>query len=354
MKSKSILVITIVLLLVVGFMFFRNIGYNQNQNEEKGLINNKTQEVNVYSSRKEILTRELFDEFSRINNIKVNYIIDDAAKLISRIENEGELTKADLFISADVTNLILAEQRGLLEEVNSPILNTSIPDTLRDNYWFGLTKRARLIVYSKERVDVNELNSYEGLADPKWKGKILVRSSNSPYNQSLLASIIDANGERAARSWVRGLVKNFARNPQGGDIDQIRAVAAGEGDVAIVNSYYYARLLASEQDKAIAEKVGVFFPNQDSRGTMMNISGAGLVKHAKNKANAIALLEFMVSPVAQNVYAQNNQEYPVLTSVKLSPTLSSWPEYKQDNNSLLGVENSMKAAIKIADEEGWH
>ncbi|MBQ4874543.1 MAG: extracellular solute-binding protein [Rickettsiaceae bacterium H1] len=328
---------------------------DKSQFQGKSLVKEKTMEVNVYSSRKETLVRDLFDEFSRINNVKVNYITDDPSKLIARMESEGNLTKADLFISADVTNLILAEQRGLLQEINSQILNDAIPENLRSDKWFGLTKRARVIVYAKDRVDVKELDSYEGLADSKWKGKVLVRSSNSPYNQSLLASIIRADGERAARSWVKGLVDNFARSPQGGDIDQIRAVEAGEGDVAIVNSYYYARLLASDlsSDKEIADKVGIYFPNQDGRGTMMNISGAAVVKHARNKLNAISLLEFMVSPNAQNIYAQNNQEYPVLKSVKLSPVLAKWPDYKQDEASLLTVGSYMKQAIKIADEEGW-
>ena len=318
-------------------------------------MDNKTGEINVYSSRKEVLVRELFDEFSHLNNIKVNYITDDPSKLIARIESEGELTKADLFICADVSNLVLAENRGLLDKVDSKILNDAIPSTLRDGYWFGLTKRARVIVYAKDRVNVDDLESYEGLADPKWKKRIVVRSSNHPYNQSLLSSIINANGESKARTWVKGLVANFARVPQGGDIDQIRAVAAGEGDVAIVNSYYYGRILNSDfkSDKEIARKVDVFFPNQNDRGTMMNISGAAVVKYAKNRENAIALLEFMVSSKAQNIYAQKNQEYPVLESVKLSKVLSAWPKYKQDNESLLSVGANLKKAVRIADEEGW-
>lgn len=323
---------------------------------EKSAPQQKTKEVNVYSSRKEILMRDLFDEFSRTNNVKVNYITDDPNKLIARIEHEGNFSKADLFISADITNLILAEEKELLEKIHSTILNDAIPENLRTGRWYALTKRARILVYAKDRININDLDSYEQLANPMWKGKILVRSSNSPYNQSLLASIIHINGERKARSWVRGLVKNFARPPNGGDIDQIRAVAAGEGDVAIVNSYYYARLAASDlqSDKEIVEKVGVYFPNQNKEGTMMNISGAGVVKHAKNRINAIALLEFMVNSVAQNAYAQNNQEYPILNAVKLSPILASWPEYKQDNSSLLNIKKHMREAIKIADEEGWH
>ena len=353
MKSRVLIVLAI--LAVIYILVFLINPKKIATHYDKESIAEKTSEVNVYSSRKEILMRDLFDEFSRINNIKVNYITDDSTKLISRIENEENLSKGDLFISADVTNLILAEKRGLFQEVNSQILNEAIPKKLRNNKWFGLTKRARVIVYARDRVNVNDLNTYESLSDPMWKGKILVRSSSSAYNQSLLASIIHANGERAARAWVKGLVANFARSPQGGDIDQIRAVAAGEGDVAIVNSYYYARILASdlESDKKIAQKVGIYFPNQDGRGVMMNISGAGILKHAKNKVNAINLLEFMVGPIAQNLYAQNNHEYPVLNSVKLSSILASWPRYKQDDTSLLMVGEYMKKAIKIADEEGW-
>ena len=289
------------------------------------------------------------------NNIKVNYITDDPNKLIARIENEGELTKADLFICADVSNLVLANNRGLLDKVDSKVLNDGIPAKLRNGYWFGLTKRARAIVYAKDRVKIDDLEDYEGLADPKWHGRVLTRSSNHPYNQSLLAAIINADGEENARAWVRGLVANLARKPQGGDIDQIRAVAAGEGDVAIVNSYYYGRILNSDlqSDKKIADKVGIFFPNQKNRGTMMNISGAAVIKHAKNRDNAISLLEFMVSPQAQGIYAEQNQEYPVVESVPLSKVLANWPEYKQDNESLLSVGDNLRKAVLIADEEGW-
>ncbi len=355
LKSKFI-IIFVALSVLFGFVFLVGPKESNKLVDEKVAVKNKTSEVNVYSSRKEILVRDLFDEFSCKNNIKVNYITDDAGKLIARIESEGDLSKADLFIAADMTNLILAEERGVLEKIDSKVLEEAVPENLRNGYWFALTKRARVIVYAKGRVDPEELSSYEDLADPKWKGKILVRSSGSPYNQSLLASIIHANGERAARSWVRGLVNNFARRPQGGDIDQIRAVAAGEGDVAIVNSYYYARLLNSDvkSDQDIVSKIGVFFPNQDGRGTMMNISGAGVVKNARNRSNAIALLEFMVGPEAQGIYAQNNQEYPVLESVKLSSVLSDWPDYKHDDKSLLTVGKYVKQAVKIADEEGWY
>lgn len=353
MKLKNIIVWAVIVIGAVYFVTSSNNSKDDIQKKEERA--HKTNEVNVYSSRKEILVKDLFDEFSRTHGVKVNYITDDASKLIARMESEGELTKADLFMCADVTHLILAEQRNLLEGVRSQILQDAIPFNLRSDVWFGLTERARVIVYAKDRVDVKDLDTYEGLSAPKWKGKVLVRSSNSPYNQSLLSSIIADDGERTARAWVRGLVENFARSPQGGDIDQIRAVAAGEGDVAIVNSYYYARLLASDikSDQEIAKKVGIFFPNQKDRGTMMNISGAGVVKNARNKANAIALLEFMVSPVAQEVYAHKNQEYPVLQSIKLSPILAGWPPYKKDEASLKKISRNMKQAVNIADEEGW-
>ncbi|MBV0899970.1 MAG: extracellular solute-binding protein [Wolbachia endosymbiont of Fragariocoptes setiger] len=310
-----------------------------------------SQVVNVYSSRKEELVRTLFDHFTQKTGIKVNYIIDDYSQLLSRIENGG---KADLLLTADAVNLILAEKRGLLSQVDSKILKTSIPEKLRDseNTWFGLTKRTRILVYNKNLVNPKDLTTYEDLASEKWRGKILVRSSTSPYNRSLIAFMVANNGFEKTKEWVRGIVKNMARKPSGGDVDQIYAVAAGEGAVAIVNSYYFSRVQAENKDN-IANKLGVFFPNQDHGGVMVNISGAGLVKDAKNRENAIAFMEFLVSKEAQILYAQKNHEYPIIDGVDASDILKAWGDYKQSELPLSELEDHLFEAVMIADECEW-
>ncbi|QOD38412.1 extracellular solute-binding protein [Candidatus Wolbachia massiliensis] len=312
------------------------------------------QVVNVYSSRKEELVRTLFDEFTKNTGIKVRYIIDDYSQLLSRMENGGE---ADLLLTADAVNLILAKKRDLLFPVDSEILKNAIPEKFRDseNYWFGLTKRTRILVYNKESVDPKDLSTYEDLANEKWKGRILVRSSTSPYNRSLIAFMIANDGLEKTKEWVSGIVSNMARKPSGGDTDQIYAVAAGEGDVAIVNSYYFARILSSERGnkKSVAEKLGAFFPNRDDHGVMVNISGAAVTKNAKNRENAIALLEFLVSKQAQELYAKKNQEYPIIEGVEISDVLKSWGNYPQSDLPLSELEKHLLEAVMIADECKW-
>ncbi|QXK92214.1 extracellular solute-binding protein [Neoehrlichia mikurensis] len=312
--------------------------------------------VNVFSSRKEELLRDVFQRFTEKTGIKVRYINDDAAQLISRMESEGSYGNGDVFLTADAVNLILAKKKGLLQEVNSKILNEAIPQKYRDakGYWFGLTKRARIIVYNKELVSSKELSTYEDLANVKWKDKILVRSSNSPYNQSLIAFMIANNGEKNTRAWVRGLVNNMARKPSGGDTDQIYAVAAGEGSIAIVNSYYFGRILMSqkEKDKQFAKKLSIFFPNQNTTGVMINISGGAVTKYAKNKEGAIKLLEFLISTEAQKIYSEANQEYPII-DIGYSDILKSWGTFKESDLPLQELENYLKQSVKIADEEGW-
>lgn len=315
---------------------------------------NDSRVVNVYSSRKEELVRTLFDEFTQNTGIKVRYIIDDYSQLLSRMENGG---KADLFLTADAVNLILAKKRGLLSRISSETLKNAIPEKFRDSedYWFGLTKRTRILVCNKESVDPKNLSTYEDLADKKWKGKILVRSSTSPYNRSLIAFMIANNGFEKTKEWVNGIVDNMARKPSGGDTDQIYAVAAGEGDVAIVNSYYFARLLSSEHinKKDVIDKLGVFFPNNNSSGVMVNISGAAVIKNAKNRENAIALLEFLVSKRAQELYAKKNQEYPIIEGVETSDILKSWGDYLQSSLPLSELEKHLFEAVMIADECKW-
>ncbi|QJC27206.1 iron uptake protein A1 [Anaplasma platys] len=313
--------------------------------------------VNVYSSRKEELVRDLFKKFTAETGIEVRYVRDKAPQLITRMESEGVYSKADLLLTADATNLILAKNKGLLQPIRSAKLENSIPASLRDGegYWFGLTKRARIVVYNKGMVDVGKLSTYEDLADPKWRNLLLVSSSNRPYNQSLIAFMIAHNGMDAARKWVRGLVRNMARAPAGGDTDQIRAVAAGEGAIAIVNSYYFGRISSSEdpEDKKVASKVGIFFPNQNTTGAMINISGGGVAKHAKNKANALRLLEFLVSKEAQEIYAHSNKEYPLVEGVSSADILESWGSFKESTLPLRELERYLPESVQLADEEGW-
>ncbi|GFY65349.1 iron deficiency-induced protein A [Trichonephila inaurata madagascariensis] len=340
MKKAFIFTSLIAVVLIVITYLYRNDGTSDSQ------------VVNVYSSRKEELVRTLFDEFTKNTGIKVRYIIDDYSQLLSRMENGGE---ADLLLTADAVNLILAKKRGLLSQVDSEILKSVIPAKFRDSedYWFGLTKRTRILVYNKESVNPKNLSTYEDLANEKWKGKILVRSSTSPYNRSLIAFMIANNGFEKTKEWVSGIVSNMARKPSGGDTDQIYAVVAGEGDVAIVNSYYFARILSSENKKNVIDKLGAFFPNHEGNGVMVNISGAAVTKNAKNRENAIVLLEFLVSKQAQELYAKKNQEYPVIEGIEISDILKSWGNYPQSDLPLSELEKHLFEAVMIADECKW-
>jgi iron(III) transport system substrate-binding protein len=314
-------------------------------------------EVNVYSSRKEGLVKGLFDKFTEQTQIKVNFVTDKAKKLISRLQAEGSSSPADVFLTSDVGNLGYAAEQGLLQAVNSSTLNTNVPAKYRDagNKWFGLSQRVRALFYAKDRVKARDLSSYEALALPEWKGRVVVRSSSNVYNQSLLASILEANGQVLTEAWTEGLVRNFARKPQGGDRDQIKAVASGEADVAIANSYYYARMLNSDDadEKAAAQKVAIFFPNQNGRGTHANISGGGVLTSAKNRDHAIALLEYLSGKEAQKIYADVNHEYPVAQGVALSDTVAAWGDFKRDALPLSALTKYRKEVVKIADRAGW-
>ena len=314
-------------------------------------------EVNVYSAREEQLIKPLLDAFSKDTGIKVNLVTGDDDPLLERLKREGLNSPADVLITADAGRLHRAVENGSLQPIQSAKLNQAIPAHLRDagNQWFGLTYRARVLFYNPATVKAADLSSYEDLADPKWKGRICVRSSNSIYNQSLLASMIAAKGITAAEQWAQGLVANFARSPNGGDRDQIKAVASGQCDVAIANTYYYAQMLygGDAAQKAAASKVKIFFPNQADRGTHINISGAGITTSAKNKDNAIKLLEYMVLDDAQRWYSTTNGEYPVKRGIEASPELKSWGTFKSDalNLSTLGKNNAQ--AVQIMDKVGW-
>ena len=312
--------------------------------------------VNVYSARHYDTDDELIKKFTSETGIKVNLIEGKSDTLLARMKQEGELSPADVFITVDAGRLRMAEEQGIFAPVRSKNLEAALPASVRhpDGLWFGLTKRARVIVASKERVPADLELDYEDLAGPEWKGRVLIRSSSNIYNQSLVASIIAAAGESGAEAWCRGIVANLARPPQGGDTDQIRAVAAGEGDVAVVNHYYLARLLGGKPaDRAVAEKVRVIFPNQDDRGTHVNICGAGVVKTAPNRENAIRFIEFLASEPAQRRFAEGNQEYPSMKDVPTSVILTDFGPYKADslNASELGANN--KKAVRVMDRAGW-
>ena len=313
--------------------------------------------VNVYTARHYDTDEALYDRFEELTGIAVNVIEGDSDELISRIESEGANSPADVFITVDAGRLWRAEQAGLLAGVDSPVLNAVVPENLRhpDGLWFGLTQRVRGIVYAPDRVDVSELGTYEGLTEPTLEGRICIRSSNNIYNQSLLASLIASLGQDAAEAWAAGVVENMARPPQGGDTDQIRAVAAGECDVAVVNHYYLARLMQSDDpaDREVAEQVEWLFPNQDGRGAHVNISGAGVVAAAPNRTNAIRFIEYLTTPQAQEVFAAGNAEYPVVEGVEPAEVTQAFCEFETGavNVSLYGRNNP--EAVRIFDRVGW-
>lgn len=313
--------------------------------------------INLYSSRHYDTDNQLYNGFTQKTGIKVNLVEGDASQLIERIKSEGANSPADVLITVDAGNLWRAQQEGIFQPVSSSVLNNAIPANLRDpeNRWFGLSKRARVIMYNKNKVNPAQLSSYEDLADPKWKGKVLIRSSNNIYNQSLVASLLKVHGAADTEKWAKGFVSNFARPPEGNDTAQIKAVAAGVGDVGIANSYYLARLAASSsaEDKAVVQKVGMFFPNQRERGTHVNISGAGVVKSAPNKAGAVKFLEYLVSPEAQKIFAQGNHEYPVVSGVPVSPALAQYGTFKNDSMNVAAYGQNNAEAIRLMDRAGW-
>jgi iron(III) transport system substrate-binding protein len=314
-------------------------------------------EVNVYSARQENLIKPILDQFSEQTGITVNLITGGADELITRMDLEGANSPADILLTVDVGRLHRAKEMGLLQSVDSDVLMSSIPEQYRDsdNQWFSVSLRSRVIVYDKDRVDPGELSTYEDLADPKWDGKICIRSSSNIYNQSLTASLVSHNGVEATEEWARGLVSNMARSPQGGDRDQIAAVAIGQCELAVVNTYYLAGMLNATSDDQLeqAQAVDVFWPNQDGRGAHINVSGAGVSEHAPNRAEAVQLLEFMVSDEAQTWYAEANNEYPIRTDVPVSATLESWGEFKADPLALeqLGIHNA--EAVRLMDRADW-
>ncbi|HAC62756.1 MAG TPA: Fe(3+) ABC transporter substrate-binding protein [Cyanothece sp. UBA12306] len=314
-------------------------------------------ELNLYSSRHYNTDEELYQGFTKETGVKVNLIEGKDDELIERIQSEGENTPADILITVDIGRLWRAQEAGIFTPVSSTILTEKIPPALRDpeGNWFGFTKRARVIMYNKDKVKPEELSTYENLAVPKWKGRFIVRSSGNIYNQSLVASLIEAHGEAKTEEWCKGLVENFAREPQSNDTGQIQDVAAGVGDLTLANTYYLARFAKSEDPvkQEVYQKIGLFFPNQNDRGTHVNISGAGVVKTSKNQENAVKFLEYLASDKAQEFFAQGNNEYPVVEGITLDPVLEGFGTFKADETNIASFGPNLATAVKVMDRAGW-
>jgi iron(III) transport system substrate-binding protein len=313
--------------------------------------------VNLYSARHYQTDEKLYEGFTRLTGIKVNRIEGKEDEIIERIRNEGANSPADIVITVDMGRIWKAQEAGLLAPVKSAVLEQRVPANLRDpeGRWFGFSKRARVLVYAKDRLQPAQVARYEDIANPTFRGKVCVRSGGHVYNLSLLASMVATQGAGKAETWARGVVANMGRPPQGGDTDQIRAVAAGQCDVAISNSYYVARIFNSskDQDKAMAAKLAVAFPNQADRGTHVNVSGGGLVKTAPNRNHAVAFLEYMVSDDAQRYFANGNNEYPVAEVKTDNKTLESWGSFKMDQVNVGELGRNQAKAQAIFDKVGW-
>ena len=312
--------------------------------------------LNLYSSRHYQTDEALYANFEKATGIKINRIEGPEDPLIERMLSEGDKSPADVLITVDMGRLLKAQQLGLFQPVKSTVLNEKIPRELRapDGSWYGFSVRARPIFYAKARIDATQIVDYESLADPKWKGKICVRSGMHPYNLSLMSSIIAAQGPDKAEAWAKAMVANMARTPKGGDTDQIKAVAAGECDIALGNTYYFARLMKSDkpEDRAIVEKVAVTFPNQSNRGAHINISGAGVAKYAPHRDAAIKFLEYLASPAAQHYFANGNNEYPAVGKAD-NAQLKLLGDFKRDPLTMDMVGKNYAAAAQIFDRAGW-
>jgi iron(III) transport system substrate-binding protein len=315
------------------------------------------EQVNLYSARKEALIKPLLDKITQQTGISVNLVTGKADNLITRLKSEGKYSPADLLLTTDVGRLYRAKQQGLTQEISVSEAITKLPMNFRDEqgHWLGLSLRARPLMVAVDRVNVQDVANLEDLVNPQWKGKVCIRSSSNIYNQSMVASLIAQQGESATEQWITGLVKNFARPPQGGDRDQIKAVAAGLCDVAIANTYYLAGMLSSDDEttQQQAKKVRVIWPNQADRGAHINISGVALAKNAPNKAAAVKLIDFLLSEESQLWYAKTNHEYPVLAGIPWSELLQSFGTFKTEQVQLGKLGELNAAAVQLMDRAGW-
>jgi iron(III) transport system substrate-binding protein len=314
-------------------------------------------EVNIYSARKEDLIKPILEQFEKESGIKINLITGGEDALVQRLISEGKNSPADILITTDAGRLYRAKTANVLQTIQSDVLENSIPKQYRDpeGYWFGLTLRARPIVYAVDRVKPEQLSTYEDLADAKWKQKVCIRSSDNIYNQSLIASFIANLGEEKTLAWTTSFVKNFARPPQGGDRDQVKAVAAGQCDLALINTYYLGNMLTSKDESEVeaAKKVKIYWPNQNDKGTHVNISGAAITASSQNKSSAIKLLEFLVSDEAQQWYADKNLEYPIKPNIRANEILKSWGEFKADSLNLYKLGELNPKAVMVMDQAQW-
>jgi len=310
-----------------------------------------SEEVVVYSSRKEHLIKPLFDRYTEETGVKVTYLTDKAGPLIQRLAAEGRRTPADMLITVDAGNLWQAAEKGILAKIESPVLDANVPPSLRDpeGRWYGLSKRARTIIYSTERVKPSEITTYEALAEPKWQGRLCLRTSKKVYNQSLVATLIARHGEQQTEQIVRGWVDNLAAAPFSNDTKTIRAVEAGQCDVAIVNTYYFGRIQKEEPEI----KLALAWPNQQSSGVHVNVSGAGVTKHAKHPEAAQKLLEWLSSENAQADFAGLNAEYPVNPRVQPTEQVKSWGDFKSDSLNVGEAGRLQAAAIRLMDRAGY-
>ena len=321
--------------------------------------NKKSNEINLYSQRHYTVDKKQYENFEKLTGIKVNVVKANADELIERLKNEGENSPADLFITVDAGKLFRAKDLGLLQKVTNPKITKNIDPSLidKDGFWVPITYRARILVYSNDRVNKDELSTYQNLTNEKWKNRILVRSSSNAYNQALMSSIVANEGTEAAEQWASGLVENFSRDPKGSDRDQVKAIAAGQGDVAIVNSYYIGLLLSSSKQEELkaGKAVSVFFPNQgeNESGTHINVSGIGLTKYSPNKENALKLIEYLTSKEAQKLYINTSFEYPVNPNVEPAEIVKNWGEFRRDSLDLNLLGKFRKEAILVFDKSGW-
>jgi iron(III) transport system substrate-binding protein len=316
------------------------------------------QVLNLYSSRHYQTDEALYANFTKLTGIKINRIEAGEDPLIERIRNEGERSPADVLVTVDAGRLWRAEQLGMFQPVKSATLESRIPESYREpgGRWFGFSLRTRLIAYNKAKVRPGEIRTYEELADPKWKGRVCMRSSTSIYNLSLMGALIDHLGEQKAEAWAKGVHANLAQEPRGGDTDQLKAVAAGACDVTVSNQYYYARFARSDKadEKQIAERIGVVFPNQASWGAHVNISGAGVLKNAPHREAAIKFLEYLASDEAQRYFADGNNEWPVVAGVKVeNPVLNAFGDFKRDRLNVAVLGRNQPGAQKIYDRVAW-
>ena len=320
---------------------------------------NNSNEINIYSQRHYEVDRIQYENFEKLTGIKVNIIKAGADELLERLKNEGKNTPADLFVTVDAGKLQKGVEMRLFQKIDNSVINSNVSDDLKDQngYWIPITYRARLLVYSNDRVSESDLSTYEDLANEKWRNRLLVRSSTNAYNQALMSSLYANLGKKAVTDWSTDVVANFARDPKGNDRDQVKAIAAGQGDIAIVNSYYIGLLLSSEKQSEVdaGKAVSVFFPNQgkNERGTHINISGFAMTKNAPNKENAIKLLEYLTGIEAQNTYVNNSYEYPANPNVLPSKIVQSWGDFKRDTLDLNTLGTYRYDAIRVFDQTGW-